>query len=189
MTVGSVALGYLTYSAHLKIVKRIQDERDKAKALRQEERKGRIRAEKSLAELKSLRASSSSSAEEDDKDGSFDIPVVAEVRSPFDGRNGTPRQPDLVQSALARIQLKPQVPGAALQGLEEFSHVWVLYIFNKNTDLQETLGPLSKSTTRKGKVRVPRLNGELRGVYSTRSPHRFAPVGLSLCRIVRVEDR
>lgn len=46
--------------------------------------------------------------------------------------NGTPRQPLLVGAARCRIQLV-DFPAAALDGLDQYSHVWVLYLFHANT--------------------------------------------------------
>ena len=52
-------------------------------------------------------------------------------------RNGTPRQPLLVPLARSRLDLPPgTVPPAALEGLEGYSHCWLLYVFHANTDLQ-----------------------------------------------------
>lgn len=61
-------------------------------------------------------------------------------------------------------------------GLEQFSHVWILFVFHKN-------GHLSC----KAKVQPPRLNGAKTGVFSTRSPHRPNAIGLTLAKLERVE--
>ena len=42
--------------------------------------------------------------------------------------------------------LAPHVPPAALEGLEEFSHVWVLYVFHANTNLGERLGDAARAS-------------------------------------------
>ena len=94
--------------------------------------------------------------------------------------------------ARGRVNLHPHIPNAALEGLHEFSHVWLIYLFHANTDLQQTVGARAagqdrKRRTARAKVRVPRLNGERRGVLATRSPHRPAPVGLSLAAVRAVD--
>ncbi|XP_015444606.1 tRNA (adenine(37)-N6)-methyltransferase isoform X2 [Pteropus alecto] len=61
-------------------------------------------------------------------------------------------------------------------GLEQFSHVWILFVFHKN-------GHLSC----KAKVQPPRLNGAKTGVFSTRSPHRPNAIGLTLAKLEKVE--
>jgi len=41
----------------------------------------------------------------------------------------------------------------------------------------------------KSKVTPPKANGEKKGVFATRSPHRYNPIGLSIAKLDRVEDR
>ena len=53
-------------------------------------------------------------------------------------RNGTPRQPLLVPLARARLKFDAaRVPSASLEGLEGYSHCWILYVFHLNTDLEK----------------------------------------------------
>lgn len=66
-------------------------------------------------------------------------------------------------------------PEHSLDGLAEYSHLWILYHFHRN------------DSHPKAKVAPPRLNGERVGVFSTRSPHRPAPIGLSLVEIKKIE--
>ncbi len=47
--------------------------------------------------------------------------------------NGTPRQPQLVSAARSRLVLCPNIPAACLEGLTQYSHCWVLYVFHANT--------------------------------------------------------
>ncbi len=101
---------------------------ERAVKLRLEERTGRLRAEKALAALRS-NASTSSGNKSADAGVSYALPQIAVIRSPFSGRNGTPRQPALVPSAIARIELASEVPESALEGIDEFSHVWVRSFF------------------------------------------------------------
>ena len=97
-------------------------------------------------------------------------------------RNGTPRQPQLVPAARSILHLSPECPSCILDGLEQFSHCWVLYAFHLNTDLHQSSG--SKGI--KGKIKPPRLNGQKTGTLSTRTPHRPNPIGLSLCEVLEV---
>ncbi|XP_014065009.1 tRNA (adenine(37)-N6)-methyltransferase [Salmo salar] len=66
-------------------------------------------------------------------------------------------------------------PEHSLVGLDNYSHVWVIFLFHKN-------GHLSY----KAKVKPPRLNGQRVGMYSTRSPHRPNALGLTLAKLDRV---
>jgi tRNA-Thr(GGU) m(6)t(6)A37 methyltransferase TsaA len=99
------------------------------------------------------------------------------IESCFKEKFGTPRQPPLVPQSTASLKLRPDLsPAKALSGLEKFSHVWVLFLFHKNSN--KRFYP---------KVSPPRLNGESVGVFATRSPHRPNPIGLSCVRLDRIE--
>jgi tRNA (Thr-GGU) A37 N-methylase len=105
--------------------------------------------------------------------------------------NGTPRQPLLVPTARARLELRQGLSPALLEGLEQYSHCWVLYVFHANTDLAKLLaaqaaagsGPGAGAAGVKAKVTVPRLNGGRMGVLATRTPHRPVPIGLSVAQV------
>jgi tRNA (adenine37-N6)-methyltransferase len=104
---------------------------------------------------------------------------IGHIRSVFNEKRGVPRQPQLGTQLLGCIQLNPDLftnPEHALQGLEDFSHIWIIYHFHKNA-------PHYKS-----KVAPPRLSGQKLGVFGTRSPHRPCPIGLSLVHIDKIEN-
>ncbi|MFN8847905.1 MAG: tRNA (N6-threonylcarbamoyladenosine(37)-N6)-methyltransferase TrmO [Bdellovibrionales bacterium] len=108
----------------------------------------------------------------------FELKTLGIVESCYLDKFGTPRQPGLVSSSKAFLRINPEFqPQDSLQGLEQFSHVWVIFYFHKN----------SASTRFHAKVHPPRLEGEKRGVLATRSPHRPNPIGLSLVEIISVE--
>ncbi|KAL6012326.1 hypothetical protein ACLOJK_002811 [Asimina triloba] len=154
---------------------------DKAAA----ERQGRIRAQQlwNSALRKSLEQHGS-----DKSMASFPMIPIAMVQSCFSTRNGTPRQPLIVPLARACLVLDTsRAPPEALQGLAEYSHCWVIYIFHLNTDLEKLWKPTSRSKL-KAKVRVPRLKGGKMGVLATRSPHRPCPIGLTVAKIEAVHD-
>ncbi|MGK0360227.1 MAG: tRNA-Thr(GGU) m(6)t(6)A37 methyltransferase TsaA [Bradymonadia bacterium] len=97
------------------------------------------------------------------------------VRSPYIDLFGTPRQAGLVD-APATIELAP-VWRPGLEGLAGFSHVWVIWIFDRN------------KAPGRARVRPPRLGGaEKIGVFATRSPYRPNPIGLSVARIEEVTE-
>jgi hypothetical protein len=66
----------------------------------------------------------------------FPLRPVGLMRSCFSRRNGTPRQPLLVPAARARLTLRKGLSPDFFEGLQQYSHCWVLYIFHQNTDLQ-----------------------------------------------------
>ncbi len=109
---------------------------------------------------------------------SIQLAPIGVVRSPFKTRFGTPKQPSAVPSARATLQLYPQSDlNGCLEGLEEFSHLWVIFLFHENTN-----------TRVRGKVHPPRLEGRKMGLFATRTPHRPNPVGLSLVKIEKVDE-
>lgn len=99
------------------------------------------------------------------------------LQSCYIDKFGTPRQPGLVPEASARLKIRKNLqPEEALQGLEGFSHVWVTWVFHKNSN-----------TRYHAKVHPPRGGGRSMGVFATRSPHRPNPLGLSLVRLLAIE--
>lgn len=103
---------------------------------------------------------------------------IAYVDSCYKDRFAVPRQSLLVRKAEARIVFHPWVqPEIALDGIMEFSHLWVIFGFH-----------LNKAGRYHAKVHPPRLNGGAMGVFATRSPHRPNPLGLSLVEIVKVSS-
>ena len=168
------------------------------------ERMGRIRAEQmnkrlqlNLAAMSCPATTTCSSSKEGDQSengahgsahGAFGwcLPLkpIGFMTSCFTQRNGTPRQPNLVDAARCALVLSKDVHSSSLEGLEQYSHCWVIYLFHENTDICKTLQDRS---AKHSKISVPRLNGGKMGVLATRSPHRPVPIGLSTARIIKVE--
>ncbi len=106
------------------------------------------------------------------------IDPIATVHSCFTEKFGIPRQPNLVPSSQATIELLPpyNVP-EAVEGLERSSHIWVQFVFHEN-----------RRKDWKPKVRPPRLGGNsTMGVFATRSPIRPNPLGLSVVRLEAID--
>ncbi|XP_021755891.1 uncharacterized protein LOC110721079 [Chenopodium quinoa] len=145
------------------------------------ERQGRIRAQQEL------RKALLQQKTENMDPTSYPMIPIGTVQSCFSTRNGTPRQPLLVPLARACLMFDPmRVPPASLEGLEEYSHIWIIYVFHLNTDLDKLWLEPSRSKI-KAKVRVPRLKGGKKGVYATRTPHRPSPIGLTVAKIEAVQ--
>nr|AFK43160.1 unknown [Medicago truncatula] len=112
---------------------------------------------------------------------------IGTIHSCFSTRNGTPRQPLLVPLARACLVFNTsRVPPASLEGLAEYSHCWIIYVFHLNTNLEKLWKHPSQSGF-KAKVRVPRLKGGKIGVFGTRSPHRPCPIGLTVAKVEAVQ--
>ncbi|XP_047182625.1 tRNA (adenine(37)-N6)-methyltransferase-like [Vigna umbellata] len=147
------------------------------------ERQGRIRAQQALRE----EVTKSQPKSENLNLTCYPMMPIGTVHSCFSTRNGTPRQPLLVPLARACLVFNTtRVPPASLEGLEEYSHCWILYVFHLNTDIDKLWKHPSKSGF-KAKVRVPRLKGGRKGVFATRSPHRPCPIGLTVAKVEAVQ--
>ncbi|XP_030594301.1 tRNA (adenine(37)-N6)-methyltransferase [Archocentrus centrarchus] len=111
--------------------------------------------------------------------GNIQTVPIGYISSCFSAKNGTPRQPTICGPSRAELRIQQSVfnnPAHALVGLEQYSHVWIIFLFHKN-------GQLSY----KAKVKPPRLNGQKVGVYSTRSPHRPNALGLTLAKLDKIQ--
>ena len=143
--------------------------------LRQTERQGRIRAETTPI-----------LTEHPDVGNAWTFHPIGTVRSVFAKRSGTPRQPGLVDSAESTIELVPELK-QAIDGIGEFSHVWILFIFNQNTNIAKRLKAKHPFDGLKLMVEPPKAQGRKVGLLACRTPHRPNPIGLSLCRVVRLK--
>ena len=104
--------------------------------------------------------------------------VIARIHTEFPTKFGIPRQSGIIASLQGRIVFEPEYRIAeAVRGLEEFSHIWLLWEFSEA--VRDTWSPT---------VRPPRLGGNVRkGVFATRSPFRPNPIGLSSVKLERIE--
>ena len=105
--------------------------------------------------------------------------IIARMKSDFPDKFGIPRQSGLVPELRSTIVFEPNYRSPeALRGLEDFSHLWIIWQFSKavRNDWSPT-------------VRPPRLGGNTRlGVFATRSPFRPNEIGLSSVRILDTEQ-
>jgi tRNA-Thr(GGU) m(6)t(6)A37 methyltransferase TsaA len=109
------------------------------------------------------------------------LPIIGIMRSPYVEKFGIPRQPNLVQVESFIEMLAPYNVIEAFEGIEEFSHLWLIWQFHDNKNQQQ----LDKF---RPQVRPPRLGGNKKiGVFATRSMYRPAPVGLSVVQLKQVK--
>jgi len=184
----------------------------KLEETKQAERTGRIRAELKLrTALKNQQSYSLSSIPEElngsstngtatTKNDALQLECIGKIVSPYTKRMGTPRQGALVPSGRGYIQLR--IPVECVDGLDLYSHAWILFTFHANTD---TPNKTNKSSTKKQqkngnctmmmnltktKIRPPRAPSNLKvGMLATRSPHRPNNIGLSLVQITSVDKK
>lgn len=105
------------------------------------------------------------------------IKPIAYIKSPFTSKFGIPRQSGLADVASVIVFEKEYADISALRGLEEYSHLWLIWGFSENLDK-------GWSPT----VRPPRLGGNTRvGVFATRSPFRPNGLGLSSVKLEEIK--
>ncbi len=109
--------------------------------------------------------------------------VIARVRNDFPTKFGLPRQSGLVPELASKIVFEPEYRVAeALRGIESYSHLWIIWEFHQAQRAGER-------QEWRPTVRPPRLGGNARmGVFATRSPFRPNPLGLTVVKLLSVED-
>lgn len=105
---------------------------------------------------------------------SIELVVIAKIHTEFPDKFGIPRQSGLVPFLRGEIVFEPEFRTMdAVRGLEEFSHIWLLWEFSKAKREGDALT-----------VTPPRLGGKVRkGVFATRAPYRPNGIGLSSVRL------
>lgn len=103
--------------------------------------------------------------------------IIARIYTEFPEKFGIPRQSGLVEGLKGSIIFEPEYRmSEAVKGLEEYSHLWILWEFSE-----------ARRENWSAMVRPPRLGGKKRmGVFATRSPFRPNPIGLSSVRLEKV---
>jgi tRNA-Thr(GGU) m(6)t(6)A37 methyltransferase TsaA len=104
---------------------------------------------------------------------------IAILRTPFAEKFGVPRQSGLIPEAEGRVEFLSEFSAPEfVRGIAAFSHLWLVTGFHQNPPW-----------TGAGTVRPPRLGGNERvGVFASRAPNRPNGLGLSLVRLLAVED-
>lgn len=108
----------------------------------------------------------------------YRLRAIAHIRNDFHTKFGIPHQSGRIPELRGRIVFEPAYRNPdAVRGLEEFSHVWLIWQFSQAVREEWS-----------ATVRPPRLGGNVRkGVFATRSPFRPNALGLSCVCLERVE--
>ena len=95
---------------------------------------------------------------------------IGVVRSPYRDKSEIPKGPGAEHHAEGTLELRPELE-AGLQDIEGFSHLFVLWVFDRSEgyELVSTV-PLDQETPH--------------GVFASRSPRRPNPIGLSVVELV-----
>ena len=115
-------------------------------------------------------------------EAAYTLTPIAHIRSEFREKFGIPRQSGLVDALRAQVVFTPPFRNAdALRGLEDYSHLWLIWQFS------QVVAAGADGENWSPTVRPPRLGGNVRmGVFATRSPYRPNALGLSCVRLVGV---
>ena len=104
--------------------------------------------------------------------------IIARIKTNYKEKFGIPRQSGLVAESRGKIVFEKEFQvQEAFRGLEEFSHIWILWQFSEA--VRDSWSPT---------VRPPLLGGNKRvGVFATRSPFRPNSIGLSCVKLDKIE--
>ncbi len=94
------------------------------------------------------------------------------IRSEHTEPEKTPIQPVYCEGCRGRAEVFPEF-AAGLRDLQGFSHIYLVYHFNKTNEPQLIVKPF--------------LQDAQRGIFATRAPCRPNPIGLSIVKLVRRE--
>lgn len=98
---------------------------------------------------------------------------IGRIQTRFHERSGTPRQATGALEEEGLLEIFP-IFGEGLRDLEGFSHLLVLFAFNRNTGFRLSVEPPWSN--------VPR------GIFSTLSYERPNPIGLSVVQVTRIDN-
>ncbi|WP_136515414.1 tRNA (N6-threonylcarbamoyladenosine(37)-N6)-methyltransferase TrmO [Geomonas edaphica] len=111
----------------------------------------------------------------------FTYRPIGTLRSPYARRIDAPHQGTVVAGtqtgtpALATLELEEWLDEKAIQDLEGFERLWLIFAFHLSEGWRSSVKP-------------PR-GGPKRGVLATRSPHRPNSIGLSAVELVGIEGK
>ena len=98
---------------------------------------------------------------------------IGVIHSPFTEPPGTPIQPIAAEDVSGTVEVFPEyVEG--LKDVEGFSHIILIYHFH-----------LSKKSSL---IQKPFLDKQARGVFAMRGPSRPNPIGISVVRLVNIQE-
>jgi len=104
---------------------------------------------------------------------SFEVRPIGVIHTPFTSSDGTPIQPRKALGIQGEIVLNPMYTDA-LKDLVRFDRVWLVYWFHMCREPELLVKPYMDTTPR--------------GLFATRSPSRFNPIGISSVRLKSIDE-
>ena len=104
----------------------------------------------------------------------FTLSPIGVIHSPYTDPTGMPIQPNGARGIRGTVEIFPEYAGG-LSDLDGFSRVILIYIFHRSGSYNLKVTPFLDTTAR--------------GVFATRAPKRPNPIGLSVVRLIEVQDR
>lgn len=104
---------------------------------------------------------------------SYSFKPIGILRTPYSNIQDMPIQPTGAEGVIGSLILEPEyVPG--IKDLDGFSHLLLIYVFHQAGQPQLTV--------------IPFLDQQPHGVFATRAPKRPNPVGLSVVKLISIEE-
>lgn len=98
---------------------------------------------------------------------------IGVIHSPHKQAEETPVQPAFAEGVRAQVAVFPEYH-EGLRDLETYSHIFLIYHFHQAPAPELTVTPYLQDTPR--------------GLFATRAPCRPNPIGLSLVRLLKIEN-
>ncbi len=95
------------------------------------------------------------------------------IHSPFTKTEGMPIQPAGATGSKGTVEVFPEFC-AGLQDIEEFSHIILVYYFDRSKDFELKVSPF--------------LEDKVHGVFAIRAPKRPNPIGISIVKLLERKD-
>jgi tRNA-Thr(GGU) m(6)t(6)A37 methyltransferase TsaA len=95
------------------------------------------------------------------------------IHSPFKNPKGTPIQPAGAKGINGTVEVFPKY-AEGLKDVEGFSYIILIYHFHLSKRASLTVKPF--------------MDDEVRGIFAMRGPSRPNPIGLSVVRLIRIEQ-
>jgi tRNA-Thr(GGU) m(6)t(6)A37 methyltransferase TsaA len=98
---------------------------------------------------------------------------IGTIHSPFQDIKGMPVQPGGAEGVRGRVDILPEL-APAMKDLDGFSHLILIYHLHRAGEYTALV--------------VPFLDNQSHGVFATRAPARPNTIGLSVVKLLRVEE-